>query len=525
MNTIFSNGMVLQREQWIDIFSVLKHGALKKIILKDVMIPYKNESGKTMCFFEDSLKGGPYTLTLQISLENQLIEEIYKDVYIGDVFVLSGQSNMEMDLESFPYIPKERYESFNDPYIRQYKVPVEYCFAQDEDLVIKSEWIPAVSYNNAKFSAVGWFFACKYVREYHVPVGLVLAAASGAPIEAFLSMKYQLDPSIAEEICEFYLNDENRIRSEISEQKEFINWNHFVYQKDLGINAHWNKKMPASHMLQTVSLPGILNGDKQHPGSIWLFKEVNGCPQNEDAMLVLGLLQDADETYWNGEKIGETAHQYKHRIYSIAKDQVQKENLLAVRLVAFKGQFRAVLEQEYALHFPSRSIGLEGDWEMAIGCKMDQEGKEVSNLSYLPTVLYNAMLYPLRGLCIKGVLWYQGESNTDSPRHYSKKMDYLLSELHELFQNEKLYFAYVKIADYINPFDPDHYLKWRELQMEQEQFFKQAKPTVEMIVLKERNDVYNLHPNDKEDVGEKLCNAVIEIASREDISYNRKGCE
>ena len=61
--------------------------------------------------------------------------------------------------------------------------------------------------------------------------------------------------------------------------------------------------------------------------------------------------------------------------------------------------------------------------------------------------------------------------------------------------------------------------------MEQEQFFKQAKPNVEMIVLKERNDVYNLHPNDKEDVGEKLCNAVIEIASREDISYNRNGYE
>ena len=503
----FFRWMVLQREKRVPVARVRELDETVYLLIRDQKLACTQEGDLHVCILPDRLAGGPYEATLVRENGNLFDCVTYQDVWVGDVYLLSGQSNMELQLSVLRKKYEKEVKEDCFPAIRQFQIPVSVQFGQEAEDLDEGHWIGAQKEEKFKFSALGYFFARKLWQEERIPIGLILAAVPGAPIEAFLESGRQPEPKFARKIQELYASRETRESISMREQNELYKWHKELLNRDEGIRKSW-MYAPGTEM-DKVHLPGVIGEeDLTRPGSIWLFKEVQG-PFAEDASLYLGMLQEEDDTYWNGHLIGHTENEYASRCYTIPREIIHPgKNLLAVRLVSKSGRFRFVEEQDYEIVCGRVHIPLAGEWNLKEGFIGCEEPEKVTVFEYLPAGVYQAMLAPLKNMAFAGVLWYQGESNTASPQGYGAKMISLIQNIRKLAGDADLPFCYVKIADYINPFEPEAFDSLKYLQMEQEKIAKMELKNVCMIRQQNFSEEYDLHPENKQTVGEDLAHGL-----------------
>ncbi|MCR9228716.1 MAG: sialate O-acetylesterase [Flavobacteriaceae bacterium] len=527
---IITDGMVLQRDANIIIWgwasaseqvTATFNGKKRKATA--------NAQGNWSVAFPKMKAGGPYTM--KISGKNEILLE---DILIGDVWLCSGQSNMvhQMDIHDVTYA--EDIANADFPEIRHFKVPRKTDLTGPSKHLDVGSWQAAVSDEVRPFSAVAYFFARKLYKRYGVPIGLINASVGGTPIEAWINREgYQKFPEklkiIEENKDTAFVNSHSMNRFSGNQQSQ--------KPKDKGLigETPWYDVSFEPKNWRRINIPGYWEdqGVRDLNGVVWYRKEIDLPPSMDaaEATVFLGRIVDADELYINGEKVGKTTYQYPQRRYDVPADLLKAgKNTFVIRVTNNNGKGGFVPDKPYYIFADKDTVDLKGYWKYKVGevyppidfssftQNYDAPKERVINPQNEPTALYNGMVAPYTQLPIKGVLWYQGESNAGRPEEYLDLMHALINGWRGIYSDPELPFIYAQLPNFgdvtYSPTDSN----WAELREAQLRAWDDANTAMTVnIDLGEWNDI---HPDNKKDVGERMALAAQKIAYGEDIVYS-----
>jgi sialate O-acetylesterase len=474
--------------------------------------------------------GGPYSLTITAWDTTITV----KNILVGDVWVCSGQSNMEMPVAGWP--PADTIEhsaaaiaGAGNPDIRLFMVTRKVSTDPLDDCTGK--WMVCDPSTVQQFSAVGYFFGRKLNKELKIPIGLIESAWGGTPVEAWISSAS--------------LTGAGEFKKEISDMAgmspkmdEYLKWLEGHKQVEITQNGEdqWknlnfdDEKVPSSDYDDSkwpvMDLPRNFEtriGD--FDGAIWFRKSIE-IPERmagKDLILSLGPIDDMDRTYFNGELVGaeEVSGVWQvDRLYDVPAKLVKPgENIIAVRVIDTQGggglfgkpsQLNISLKTDKTV-----SLSLAGDW------KYQPVAEFIGNRFYLfnlanndftdkerprqigpssPSVLYNGMINPIIPYKIKGAIWYQGEANVGRADQYAKIFPLMIKNWRKAWDEKEFPFYFVQIAPYVYS-NPDS-TESAFLREAQEQALKL--PNTGMVVTLDIATVNNIHPPFKIEVGERL---------------------
>ena len=520
---LFQSGMVLQRGKAIPVWGKADAGESVTILFnKKQYTTTADANGKWRIDLPKMKAGGPYVL--EVRGEEQEVRE-FTDVMIGDVWLLSGQSNIDVHIERvYPQYVQE-VDNYENPQIRLFRVQNETATHGPKDDIRPTSinWKPLNKQNAWPFSAIGYFLGKRMFEKTGVAQGVIVNSWGGTPIEAWISKdSLERDYPMLVKRAAFYEND-NYIRAQMQANGE--------------ASRRWNELLEKSDDVQTYPQPSCPDADWQTinqndwtwrgTGSIWLRQhiQIDKAHAGKPARLLLGTLYDQDITYLNGKQIGSTGYQYPPRRYDISEGLLQEgDNVIAIRFINKNGAVHFIPEKPYMLCFgddrfsqnplPKDVIPLGNTWKFHIGAEMPScPGGDVS-LQNQPTTLYNAVLYPLAPYAISGIVWYQGESNTGNPAPYADYLKKLIGCWRDTWQDQQMPFVIAQLANYDGRQQtgmprPISYQaepvnsSWAQLR-EAQRLVAKADPYAELAVLNDLGETVDIHPLRKKEAAERI---------------------
>ncbi|MBU3005433.1 sialate O-acetylesterase [Paraglaciecola arctica] len=518
----FANDMVLQRDTPNILQGYSDQPESISVYLDDRKLQSTLvEQGAWQLTLPAHIAGGPHTLNIQTS--TQLIE--LRNVLFGDVWLASGQSNMEYTLGTLGSNYSPEILSANLPHIRQFRVDRNAAYQGPLSTVAKGQWTIAQGQDLSKFSAVGYFFAKQVHTHTGIPIGIINNAYAGSRIQAWMS-----ESALAAYPKEVNLLQRNKQSHEIEklqtrDKKRYQSWQQELAAKDLGLHHNWFAVHFNDNQWPQLSVPGYWTnqGQEAFSGSMWFRTRfwVSAEQASQASRLVLGRIVDQDDVYINGQKVGETQYQYPQRIYSLDSGVLKAgQNQISVRIVAHRpGHAGFVPAKPYQLEFKDSLISLNGLWRYQVGHRMiNAMPSPEFKTNEQPSVFYNAMLAPLANTQFKGVIWYQGESNAEEPTIYQSLFPDMIRQWRALFSQPTLPFLYVQLANYMQAQQDPSIAGWAEIRAAQTQGLTVSNTAmVSAIDLGEWNDI---HPKNKASVGQRLANAALQkVYNKPDFSY------
>lgn len=506
---VISDGMIIQREKpvciwgWADPFEEFKLTWLEK----EWSIK-AGEDGKWRVVLPKEKAGGPYTMIIG--------DKVVRDILIGDVFLCSGQSNMELPIRRVTDMFAEEVAGYENTAIRQFIVPKVYDFNTPREDFDYGSWTPCTQEHVMNFSALAYFYAKEIFLNTGVPVGIVNASWGGTPVEAWTSEEWLADyPHYINE-KRIYEDEGYCKRIKKLEGENFHRWNTTLNSSDPGLaeDVKWySADYDDSSWTEVEMLSKDWGNDGLNPqgGSHWLRKDfkVGRKMAGKEAVLRLGCIVDADSAYVNGHFVGNITYQYPPRIYKIPAGILKEgDNNVTVRIVSNGGQPSFVPEKPYKVVYGKDEISLEGKWKYRQGAQMPP-APSMMFFCYKPVCLYNAMIHPLKGLAFSGVLWYQGESNVDNRNEYADLLSLMIGNWRETLGDPELPFYIVELADFLHQSDVNGRAAWAEMRQEQAKVAKTNSNTclIRNSDLGEWNDI---HPLDKKTLGKRAAEATLE---------------
>ena len=409
-----SNGMVLQRNSPIPIWGWAEAGEKVAVTFKGkTYLATTGTDNKWKIKLDKSKEGGPFELIIKGA--NVLKVE---DILVGDVWFCSGQSNMEYELyKAAEKYPNEIANSDNDQ-IRHFLVKRNNSFVPLDDVESPKGWEKASPKTVPNFSAIAYFYALKLYNKYKVPIGLINASYGGTPAEAWMSETALVNYPNYYNRAQFFKVETSIDSVTKSDKKYQDTWYNEVKLNDLGEKEHWKNNTTNTSDWGTVSIPSFwqeVSLPNVKAGVVW-YKYAFTLPKkyaNQTAILRLGNIIMRDETYVNGTQVGTTSNKHAPRKYDIKKKiLVEGENMITVKVLNEMGDAGFIRDKKYQLEIGDTVINLSGDWKYKLGVAVEPFKRDsLTKLFCEGTSLYNAMINPLVGYSIKGVIWYQGESN------------------------------------------------------------------------------------------------------------------
>ncbi len=444
--------------------------------------------------------GGPYEMILSASNTIAL-----KDILFGDVWLCSGQSNMELPMERVKDKYKDSIAKADNPNIRQFLVPDQYDFAKENVDLSSGEWRSVNPQNILNFSAVAYFFASEIYAKYKIPIGLINSALGGSPAECWISA--EAVKKFPEYDGEYQKFKDGKLGTQIEENDRKINtdWYKSVNQQDEGLKNHWSKPDLEDSDWATMNIPGYWadNALGNTNGAVWFRKEVDlSNLKATNAKLILGRIVDADSVYVNGNFVGTTSYMYPPRKYAFdPKFLKEGKNEIAIRVINNTGRGGFVADKPYQLIIDNDSIDLKGSWKYKLGTKMLPLPPQTF-IRWKPVGLYNSMIAPLKNYGIKGVLWYQGESSTKKPAEYAALMETLINNWRTEWKQGSFPFLFVQLTNFMDPKREPGESNWAALRQQQKNIL--AVPNTGMAVTIDIGEWNDIHPLNKYDVGKRL---------------------
>jgi sialate O-acetylesterase len=255
-------------------------------------------------------------------------------------------------------------------------------------------------------------------------------------------------------------------------------------------------------------------------GIVWFKKDVeipSSC-SGEKAKLILGRIVDADSVFINGTFAGTTSYQYPPRRYEIA-DGILKGglNTFTVKVISNSGMGGFVPDKIYSLIVGTDTIDLKGEWYFKPGAIMKPLQGGI-NVKYKPAGLFNAMIAPLLNFGIKGVLWYQGESNTERSNEQKILFPALINDWRRNWNRGDFPFLYVQLANFMESKMEPSESKWALFREAQAQSLSVTNTAMAVTIdVGEWNDI---HPLNKLDVSKRLFYAAQKVAYGENIVFS-----
>ena len=498
---LISNGMVLQRDVENIIWGYGKPGKTMRLYMGAYQTA--NVIGEDG-YFELKLpkikEGGPWEMLLSDGEDRKRIT----DIFFGDVFVLGGQSNMELPIERTLERYGEEIENTVESEIRMFEVPKEYAFGYHREEIEKGEWIKAEGSDLLKFSAVGYFAAKELKERSRIPIGLLQTAVGGTPLKAWTSADTIRDMGYDAMELEECTKEGHVEETEKRELERDLQWRKDAFDVTEKGGRCGSLKVPG--FLEETEL-------KDFYGSIRLKKTIL-VPEfvdveKMDGKLYFGAIIDADTIYVNGEKIGETGYRYPPRIYPVpAKLLKTGENVIEIEMMIFRNGGGFMPGMRYELCCGEWSISLEGDWEYEVVREMEVL-PDMTFFQYKAAGLYQGMLYPLRKYQVKGCFFYQGESNTGRPETYEEEFSRMIGDWRTLWKNPELPFVYVQLAGFADGKKETTGTNWAKVREAQKR--AQKIPGTKMAQAYDLGEYNELHPTDKKTVGKRVALAAEQI--------------
>jgi sialate O-acetylesterase len=506
---LVADGMVLQRDAKVKIWGWADAG--EKITVNFQHKTYRSvtdQSGSWKITLQPLRAGGPYTM--EITGNNHIT---LRDILVGDVWFCSGQSNMVLPMERV----KERYPdeiaNANYPQIRNFFVKTESDVTKQHPDLLPGKWVKADSVTVLGFGAASWFFAKQLYQKYHVPIGIINSSVGGTPIEAWISSDGLKDiQSYHNRIAQFsntaFMDSVLKKHPEPAEPLD----------ADKGLNEAkpWYDTTYMPHKWHHFWLPGYWadQGVKGLNGVVWFRKEVTlpALVQGKAAKLFLGRIIDADQTYVNGRQVGNITYQYPPRRYAVPAGLLKPgKNTIVVRVTNTSGKGGFVPDKRYYLAIAGDTTDLRGDWQYKVGQVFEPIWlKPEFSAQNEPTGLYNTMVAPVINYTIKGMVWYQGESNTSRAFEYGKLLKALIADWRNSWQQGNTPFIYAQLPN----FNEVQYSPTESslAQLRNGQLSALEVPNTGMAVTLEAGEWNDIHPLNKKNVGERLARAAEYIA-------------
>jgi len=502
---LLSDGAILQRDAATSVWGWAEDGEAIEVRLDGkVLATTTTENGEWRVLIPAQSAGGPHEITVTGDTSITI-----DDVYFGDVWVASGQSNMELPMERV----KEKYPDViataNHPLIRQYKVAKDYDFDAPYKDLPGGQWVASTPESVLNFSAVGFFFAKSISDTRQVPIGIIGNSYGGSPAEAWMSEQALEEYPHYLKVARSY-REEGYLQSLLdANRKIFSDWNENVDRIDEGLAAapNWSASEYDDSGWQTFDLPQFWADTSTGPinGVVWFRKEIE-IPEalaGRPAKLMLGRIIDADTAYINGTQVGNTTYQYPPRRYDVGNDILRAgKNTIAVRVVNSAGNGGFVNDKPYWLRVGDTTIDLEGEWLYKVGAVSEAIGPPEFVEHRQPLGMHNAMLAPLLKMTIKGVIWYQGETNTDRPAEYVHLFPAMIRDWRANWKQGDFPFLFVQLANFMEARDEPVESGWAETR--NAQFLALREPNTAMAVTIDVGEWNDIHPLNKRAVGERL---------------------
>jgi len=502
---LVSDGMVLQREIPIHIWGWASPG--EKVTVKfggETVSGETNDRGKWQVTLSPKKAGGPFVMDI-----NGINHIWLKNIMVGEVWVCGGQSNMELPMERV----KEKYPDViahsENVAIRQFRVPLRYDFNGPRENLSGGRWESANPETVLSFSAVAYFFARSINERYHVPVGLINTAVGGTPAEAWLSADaLRLFPEYAADAAR-YADTSNINKIIEGDRKADESWYSRVWNEDKGMHGDkpwYDPSNPASGDWKPIEVPGYWadQGAGNINGVVWYRRDIDvpASMAGQPAKLLLGRIVDRDSVYVNGRLVGTIGYQYPPRRYEVPAGVLQSgKNTIVVRVINSAGKGGFVPDKPYRLVGAKDTVDLKGQWTYRVGM-VSGPLQPQTFIQYKPMGVFNGMIAPLTDYTIRGVIWYQGESDVEKAAEYQASFSAVIADWRRHWNEEPLPFIFVQLAGYGPAVEKPQESKQAELREAQRMTL--SVPRTGMAVAMDLGEWNDLHPLNKEDVGKRL---------------------
>lgn len=469
--------------------------------------------------------GGPHTLTVEALAGPEKVS--VEDILIGEVWLASGQSNMQWSMSNSNY--DEAIRAAVPAQIRMFNV--ERRAAQAPQSTVKGQWDLSTPQTLPDFSAVATWFGNRIQDTIGVPVGIIHSSWGGSFIETWISREQLLrNPTRAGWVVQYERDSfslekwsgedslESRLPADPGNEGAQKGW----HQPDFNDSA-WD----------TLTLPQTWQqAGHNHSGVFWFRRRIALPPElvGQPLTLSLGAVDKQDITYVNGTEVGRTGtaleqeHWNKNREYPVPAELTRAgELVIAVRAYSFifaGGLIGPADRMELLGGADAAPLPLSGDWHYALEHNLGlvetggmQMGHGCHNSPYM---LYENMIRPLLPVGIAGAIWYQGESNSDSPERYRQLMLDLITDWRFHFGVGDFPFIQVQLANFMAPLDHQPASNWARLREAQAAACKLDNAGMAVII--DAGEADDIHPKDKKTVGHRLAQwALARVYGREAV--------
>jgi sialate O-acetylesterase len=514
----FGDGMVLQREKPVAFWGWADVGeAVTVQLLGKTYAAQPDASGRWRVTLDAQPAGGPHV----ISVRGKKALTV-SDVLFGDVWVCGGQSNMEWHLRQL----NGKYDDLirstpPNPQIRYVEIRHVTNNTPKDDAPVVKPWVSANAQTLPDFSAVGYFFAKTLYERYGVPIGLVACNWGGTIAEAWMDYE-SLAPFPHLQQRFVTLRDEAR-SAESQASRKAVTWEEALALADAGSpqdGPSWASVGLNTADWKPLAVPGAWedNGLPGFDGLVWLRQEINlpkSAAGKELTFRSFGI-DDADVTFFNGTEIGRTDGYNLPRAYRIPGNLVKAgKNVLAIRVVDTGGGGGLTgTPDSLRLMAGKQSFPLAGTWQYKIASPLKNfppnDRIATGANPNVPTVLYNGMLRALTPYGIRGVIWYQGESNASRAYEYRSLFPAMIRNWRKNFGQGDVPFLFVQLANFMKPADQPGESAWAELREAQRMAL--AEPFTGMACTIDIGEEKDIHPKNKFDVGRRLALNAMHVA-------------
>ena len=496
----FTDNMMLQRDMPIKIWGWGNRYETVTVSIHDQKVNTRcKKDGTWEIILSPIPYGGPYSLTVQ-GKENSIKIE---NILIGDIWLCSGQSNMEWTVEQSAN-SKQEVQNANYPEIRALKVPKSIKNSPQDNF--NAQWEICSPSTVGAFSGIAYYYARALYKEVQIPIGIINASWGGTDIETWISDEaFTALPSNVQKQynMEVVNNLEEYIRQNKGQKQAFLD----AMENDPGINNQWFIPGFNTVAWEEMRVPGEWGTTPLSliDGHVWFKYDLNlTCTEaGRPATLSLGTIDDADITWVNGTKVGNASGWDTPRIYSIPPGILKEgSNNITVR-VTDNGGSGGMWGQEadIYLEIDNTRHSLAGNWKY----QMSVANADYHVLDITPNMvhssLYNTIIHPLTPFRIKGVIWYQGENNVGAGYDYRTLFQTQIKDWRTRWGYE-LPFYWVQLANLYPEDTTPVGSSWAELR--ESQAMTLELPHTGQATIYDIGDAYSIHPTNKQEVGRRL---------------------
>lgn len=515
---IFSDHMVFQRNKPLVIWGKGPAGAdIAVSLLQDQQSLYTERtqvdvSGQWRLHLPSQTAGGPFQLNVVQGNTRLFVD----DILVGDVWLASGQSNMEWKLSWQTDDWQQEVANSENAQIRFFELNKTYK-ATPQDKIPAAGWKVASPATSGEFSAIAWHFAKRYQQHTGIPLAIIDSTWGGTPAEAWTSVEALIN-------IKAYQKDAQEMQKDGQTwQQEFTHNDQLEQQKWQLIDspkAFADGKILAvdfdDSTWSTVHLPNVET--QALSDIIWARKHFHLSALPHSVGLDMGELNQIGRVFINGQQVYSEGWQDTTKLVNIPLQALNVgDNIIVVRAAnSWDNKVLIGKKERFYLALDGKKLDLSGQWQ--ISNDIEAKVPDVKFYNWKPGVLFNAMIHPLVNFPITGVIWYQGENNVGANALYSELFKGLITDWRQQWQEPELPFLFVQLASYLKQKEQATNSDWALLREAQASAL--TLPNTGMAVTIDIGDADDIHPRNKADVGERLWRVAQHVVLKEPVSYS-----